>query len=121
MKKLLIGYIVFVVLFISAIFYHAAESATIKKLWICDGLTGGTSTYLDGINSATAGLPNHALAMVMDQSAGSGVSEILFMIFETGVSAAENTSTHPYIIMPDNQPDSGVWVELSGISAFGDN
>lgn len=92
-----------------------ASSGIISNVWVCDGATGGAVGSLDSINSGASNLQNGDFAMVVD----SGTSEVTFYVYDSGVSTAENTATHPYKVMPDNQPDNGTWYELSGVSAWG--
>jgi len=102
----------------AALAVHCVPAATVYKLWICDGLTGGSATDLDAIHSGTSGVAADALAIVQNIGA-SGTSEVLFFYYSSGATDTENTATHPYTVVPDDLPANGVWKELSGVSAFG--
>ena len=92
----------------------AAYSAIVYKLWLCDALTGGTSTSLDGIHTGTSQVPDGAFAIVALNS----TSRWHMFRFNSGATGAEVTATAPRLIVPDNRPTSGVWLELAGTSTW---
>jgi len=72
----------------------------------CTALTGGAERALDAL--AVAGLAANDRAFCV-------VSGIMYIFsFSTG-TAAEQTTTHPYIIRPDDYGASGNWTELINI------
>jgi hypothetical protein len=78
---------------------------TVNKYYAKVKLTGGTSDALDSINSS--GLNNNDFAIV--QYLGNTYN----YIYDSAAAAAEDS---PFIIVPDDLPDNGVW-ELA--SAYG--
>jgi len=120
MTKSMLFYFGFVALLLAAIFYFGLKEPTpagaVNIAW-CDALTGEGSRDLDSINSGASGIANGDVAFVFD----SGSTRFFVMYFDSGTSIANNTTTHPYIVAPVDDPESGVWRELSGISAFGAN
>ena len=91
-----------------------------KKLWLADGLVGdgtsGQSRYLDQIDS-TAGvsnLVNGDYAMYFN----SGESCFQMFLYVSGITATHNVTTHPYVVVPFDDPTTGVWYEMSGISTW---
>jgi len=118
MKKDLLIYFAFVALVLGLIFYFGLKEpvGAVNIAW-CDALTGEGSRDLDSINSGASGIANGDVAFVFD----SGESRFFVMYYDSGTSIANNTTTHPFIVAPVDDPESGVWRELSGISAFGAN
>ncbi|MFA5391832.1 MAG: hypothetical protein WC331_10485 [Candidatus Omnitrophota bacterium] len=80
-----------------------ANTAYLKTL-----RTGGTSAALDGvdINLLNDGDPAF---VVVEVSAGVFVME--FYNYDASSTAAENTTTHPFSVRPDNYATAGVWIE----------
>lgn len=91
-----------------------AYSAIVYKLWLADAMTGGTSTSLDGIHSGTSGVPDGAFAIV----ALNGTSRWHMFRFNSGATGVEVTNTPPRLIIPDNRPSTGVWIELSATTPW---
>lgn len=91
-----------------------AMGAVVYKLWLVDSLTGGAATSLDGIHSGNSDIPNNAFAIAML----SGTSVIQFFKYNSGATDTENTSTHPYVIVPDDLPSTGIWTEQSAVSTW---
>jgi len=94
--------------------YTLAGAAVVYKIAFPDGLTGGSATDLDGIHSGNSNVANGTVAIVTL----SGTSKVLFFKYMSEVTGTENTSTHPYLIVPDDLPTTGVWWELSAVSPF---
>lgn len=115
--RFIIGILVVIIIFAGAVIIpKTGVAAVVYKLWLCDALTGGTATSLDGIHSGNSDVPNGAFAMIIP--AISGVSYIQFFRFNSGATETENTTTHPYQVVPDNLPEYGVWEEVSSVSTW---
>jgi len=72
----------------------------------CTALTGGAERALDALAVASLAANDRAICVV---------SGVLYVFsFSTG-TAAEQTTTHPYIIRPDDYGTSGNWTELVGL------
>ncbi len=76
---------------------------SIYKNFIADGLTGGTSRKLDSF--PIAGLTTGDRAFVSDSG------NFYYFKFDSTAVNAENTTTHPYYVRPDDFATAGVWVE----------
>lgn len=111
MKKFMVAACMFAVLLYAG---TAVQSATVYKLWLCDTVTGGSSTSLNGIHSGTSGVANGAFAIVVESS----TSRFYVFQYNSGVTASQNVTTHPWVVQPINGPVAGVWYEISGVTAF---
>jgi hypothetical protein len=76
----------------------------------CDEFTGGGTRDLDSI--AIASLVNDDRAFVIKSDV------VTPMYFDSSSTAAEDVSTHPYAVRPDDYSSAGVWLELyfSGVA-----
>ena len=73
----------------------------------CDGLTGGSPRDLDYISVNDL---NHGdRAIVID----SETSSYLYFEFDSTSTQAENVTTHPYYVRPDDYVTQGVWHEIN--------
>lgn len=84
-------------------------ATTVYKLVLVDSLTDGTSTSLNGIHSSTSGLPNNAFAFSML----SGTSIIQMWKYDSGATGSNQTTTHPFTVIPADFPSTGLWTEQS--------
>lgn len=100
MKKTILSII------ISALLLFAVNSHAIKT-YNCNAWTGGTTMALDAIS--VSDLSNGTRAIIFYTS---GASTYLGLAqYDSSGTTAENTSTHPYFVRPDDYSTGGVWVE----------
>lgn len=101
MKKLFLSTLIILSLLI-AIPAHAIVT------YNCTSWSGGTSRALDYISVSDLNNGDRALIVFT-----SGVSSYLGMAqYDSSGTTAENTSSHPYFVRPDDYTSSGVWVEI---------
>jgi len=94
------------------------STADAKRWWMVDGFisdaTTATSRYVTAIHSGNSNLQTGDYAIFYDQDgAESGVTPVYFLVYSntSGVTGTNNSSTHPYTFVPDNDPASGLWKE----------
>ena len=75
----------------------------------CDSLIGGGSRCLDGLSVVSLADKDRAICAVG--------SQFFYFVYDADGTAVEQTSTHPYVIRPDDYSVGGNWVEFeaSGI------
>ncbi|MBW1778612.1 MAG: hypothetical protein JRJ54_13615 [Deltaproteobacteria bacterium] len=81
--------------------------------FVSDGTTG-TSRYITAIDSGNSNLQTGDYAIFYDQSSfASGVTPVYFLVYngQSGVTGTNNSSTHPFTFVPDDNPASGLWSE----------
>lgn len=115
LKRFIVGVFV-IALIIGGAWYvpKTGLAATVYKIWFPDSLTDGAATSLDGIHSSTSGLPNNAMAISML----SGTSLVQFWKYDSGATGSNNTTTHPYTVIPADLPTTGLWTEQAGVSPW---
>lgn len=69
----------------------------------CDTLTGGASRALDShaVGDLTTG--DRAICAIS--------GELLYFVYDSTATAAENVATHPYVVRPDDYSTGGNWEE----------
>jgi len=78
----------------------------------CDALTGGAARALDSLSVGDLTTGDRAVIAVS--------GEFLYFVYDSTATAAENVSTHPYVVRPDDYSSGGNWEEqetLGGIAS----
>lgn len=73
------------------------------KTFNCTALTGGGSRALDAISISDLTAGDRALCAVSGQ--------FLYFEFDSTLTDAEGTASHPFKVRPDDYSTGGVWVE----------
>jgi len=98
------NFLTILVFYLCLVFFFTPSVSEAITTYNCNGLTGGATRNLDSISISA--LSN------LDRAIAHDSEKILFFYFDSSGTEEENTSTHPYIIRPDDYSVSGVWKEI---------
>lgn len=76
----------------------------------CTALTGGASRALDSYSVSNLSDGDRAFVI---QPSGTSVY-VGYFVYEASATDAENVTTHPYRVRPDDYSSAGVWYEMPG-------
>ena len=80
----------------------------------CTALTGGASRALDSYT--IAGSATQTALATGDRAIVAVGAKLYYFVYDSTATAAENVSTHPYVVRPDDYSSEGNWEEYTSAS-----